>query len=124
MEGLGLNDIMPWVSLFIAVGGVFGSFAVMKYRVTRLEREHEKDVDELKRDIQGDRIASEHGRRNLSKDLRAQIEKEHDIFTKRIDKTQDDLKEYKTKTDEEFKALNKWMSSIDGKLKIIVDKIK
>lgn len=85
-------------------------------RIKGLEDSRIKSDEDHDAEIQ----AASHGRIAIKKELRFEMAKEHDVITKRIDKTQSDVKEHKKDSDSEFKILTGLMNTVNGKLDILI----
>jgi len=82
------------------VGGIIslaGSYFTLKYG----QKATDKEVVHLKEEI----MAAKSGRHALKKEICGDLDKREDVIMRRIDKTQNEHKEFAAKTDNEFKDI-------------------
>lgn len=109
---IGCGLIMT-VSVFLKLQ--FDQKADSKATVVRfetMEKEHEKEVSDLKDNI----LHVQNGKRALKKDLIGMIEKETGVLNRRVDKTNERAEEDKKENQAEFKEINGKLNKILGLL--------
>jgi predicted nucleic acid-binding Zn-ribbon protein len=109
-----LKDVIYILGLVLPIAG-------MLFKQNANNKASNREIESLKEDS----LNSKNGRRAIKKELTIFIEKDSDVLHKRIDKTQEDFKEYRGKTDEEFKSINEKLATINsgiGEIKGILSK--
>ena len=111
-----------------AAGGGGASFianqAVTKWRINRLEKDHEKEVQATNERFVGVSAA----KKAAKNEIQEKINKEVETIHKRIDAVKDEQKDYEKKTAGEFKEINEKLSNVntmmakmDGKLDTLLN---
>ncbi len=118
-----MNDVTFTLGNLITIGGGFvvtlSTFLKLQYdqkaeakatvvRFETMEKENNKEIEKLNDTI----VHVQNGKRAMKKEL-LEIVKEKDEMTRaRIDKTQNEMKAYSEKTDQEFKEINSSISKV------------
>jgi len=96
-----LKDVLYIIGL---LGGIAGGYFSLKAAV--------KGLKDDQKTIKEDMVNIRNGKRAMKKELLEVIKEKDLVVHERINKTQEDLKEFRTRTDEEFKTINSNMSDI------------
>lgn len=113
-----LKDVFYICGLLVTI---LGGFFSLKNQAKNQEKELE--------DIRSSLVSVKTSRKAMRVEIKEEVEKKEEVLHKRIDVVRDDLKEFRTKTDEEFKSINSGItdlkstsSRIEGMLSQLINK--
>ena len=83
-----MEAMLPWVSLIVAVGGIVGTFSVMKWRIKQLEERRVEDKADFTKRVEEVRSAKQSKFAELKEDYDKQIQ----VCHKRISEAKEENK--------------------------------
>ena len=119
----GMSDVTFTLGNLITIGGgalaTASAFFKLQYdqksetkatvvRFKTMEKEMSKEIEKLNDTI----IHVQNGKRSIKKELLEVIKEKDEMTRARIDKTQNEMKAYSEKTDQEFKEINSSISKV------------
>jgi len=113
-----LKDVFYICGLLVSIlGGYFS--------LKNNSKNQAKEIDELKERL----LAVKAGKKAMRVDVISTVEKKETVLHKRIDTIRDDLKDFRTKTDDEFRTINSntseiktGLSRVEGMLTQLINK--
>lgn len=95
-------------SIVFSVASVVGVYWNLKIKLEQMKTGYDKDIQTMKEE----NLSIKAGKNAMRRDS----EKEINILHKRVDKTNEELKEHRQQTDSQFKEINEKLNIIIGKL--------
>jgi len=129
----GMNDVVFTTGNMITIlGGVIATvttFVTLKVQAAAKEKADEKRFIDLETNLKEEVLSIKHGKTAMKKEMKEQIKEVDEHNRARIDKTQKEMRNYRDKTDEEFKQINSKMgvltadtSEIKGMIQTLLSK--
>jgi len=129
----GMNDVVFTTGNMITIlGGVIATvttFVTLKVQAAAKEKADEKRFTDLETNLKEEVLSIKHGKTAMKKEMKEQIKEVDEHNRARIDKTQKEMRNYRDKTDEEFKQINSKMgvltadtSEIKGMIQTLLSK--